>query len=521
MKIHRKKFIFGIVILWIIVSKTVFAIKFNPSGFGTIFADTIDIDSDTITANGSVHVLINPYDITASTGIIYPKAKRIKIMDGTIKVPVTRYTQLSISSRLISGNIQEKSGTALDPLIHHDTLSISGKLISYSTEKIVIQDARFTTCQFTPSHYQIRCNTLELFPNRGLGVANQATVFVGETPIFWFPVYTFPLKSASRRSTVVGWPELGSTEVDGVFIRQNLTLFVSENSEFGINLGYTEKKGVLLGVSLFSKTDPYQIISTSLNYISKDGIEGNVRYNLFSKPVYPVNEPEEFPLGTLANAGVSVTNKIFSPPSPIFSTVIGYREPVSTVRVSRLPELSAQVSHSFSEFNAEISTSVGNITEYEPTMRRSITYRVSGAISRAVPVDRYIIASKLRYSGSWYMATDSLVNPTENQLGLMEVGIYKLLGDLDTSVLYTHCFFLGGKSPFIYDSENLPTGDEFLVNSNLRLGQFSVGATMRYGAVNDKIIDSQFRFQFNEDCWTISFIHNPIHHETLFNIGLR
>ncbi|MFT5482501.1 MAG: LPS-assembly protein [Halieaceae bacterium] len=90
----------------------------------------------------------------------------------------------------------------------------AGNLTRQENGDMLLRDAYLTYCPPGNNSWRIAADTIELDSEEGLGIARQARVEVGGTPILYTPWLSFPLDD--RRASGILWPSVGSDSDGGL-----------------------------------------------------------------------------------------------------------------------------------------------------------------------------------------------------------------------------------------------------------------------------------------------------------------
>ncbi len=118
-----------------------------------------------------------------------------------------------------------------------------GELIDRSDEKTGSKGST-TTCDLDHPHYEILAQSFYYKPNDKL-VAYSATAYLNGVPVMWLPVYIYDL---SKRRVSLLMPVLGSNNVEGDFVKTELSYF-GDNAAWGsLYFDLMKKKGNGYGI---------------------------------------------------------------------------------------------------------------------------------------------------------------------------------------------------------------------------------------------------------------------------------
>ncbi len=91
-------------------------------------------------------------------------------------------------------NLKTKKGLLQDGVSFRNPWYIIGKQVQkVSDEKVIITQGYFTTCNLSNPHYCFKAKKIEIYINDKI-VAKNVFLYVGEVPIFYFPIFRQSLK---------------------------------------------------------------------------------------------------------------------------------------------------------------------------------------------------------------------------------------------------------------------------------------------------------------------------------------
>lgn len=101
-----------------------------------------------------------------------------------------------------------------------------------------------TTCDLDHPHHEILANSFYYKPNDKL-VAYSATVYLNGVPVMWLPVYIYDL---ARRRVSLLMPVFGSNNVEGDFVKTELSYFADDSAWGSMYFDFMSKKGTGYGI---------------------------------------------------------------------------------------------------------------------------------------------------------------------------------------------------------------------------------------------------------------------------------
>jgi hypothetical protein len=184
----------------------------------TIYADRLKMDSATniATAEGNVRLVAKEYDARSRTLIYDADTQTSRFSDFNV----------SLSPKNVRGKVY-----------------LSARDLSDDKNKMYGGPGSLTTCGEPTPHYFALANRVDYYPEDRVEARN-ATLFVGELPVFWMPYFYYDLKEQRRRN----W-SFGHNEVEGDFVKSTWLmggglLFLDLMSKKGIGYGTQQNYGL-------------------------------------------------------------------------------------------------------------------------------------------------------------------------------------------------------------------------------------------------------------------------------------
>ena len=101
-----------------------------------------------------------------------------------------------------------------------------------------------TTCDLTHPHYEIIARSFYYKPNDKL-VAYSATAYFNGVPVMWLPVYIYDL---ARRRVSLLMPIIGTNNVEGDFVKTEVSYFADDSAWGSLYFDFMKKKGTGYGI---------------------------------------------------------------------------------------------------------------------------------------------------------------------------------------------------------------------------------------------------------------------------------
>jgi LPS-assembly protein len=128
-------------------------------------------------------------------------------------------------------------------VIHPDHLRGNADQLQRDSQGLIhFHDGTFSYCPPGEHDWDIRAKEVVLDLEEGLGTAYNATVNVGEVPIFYTPWLQFPLDD--RRRTGLLWPDFGNDSTGGLDITAPVYFNLAPNYDALYSPRYIEERGI-------------------------------------------------------------------------------------------------------------------------------------------------------------------------------------------------------------------------------------------------------------------------------------
>lgn len=157
-------------------------------------------------------------------------------------------------------------------------------------DPIILRDSTFTTHDSATPNYHFEVKKLEVYPDKRVLVMHGAKVYVGKTPVFWFPYYVQPLDAELGYYPTPGW-----NSAWGGFLLNRYGFMIGDNVLAKAHVDYRSKRGLAGGFEFESKKFQHNPNIGRLNlYYANDsnpqlGFSGRNRRNGPTNDRYRVN----------------------------------------------------------------------------------------------------------------------------------------------------------------------------------------------------------------------------------------
>ena len=108
-----------------------------------------------------------------------------------------------------------------------------------------LTDAEFSTCPPGQRQWAFRAETIEVNDETERGVAQNATLRIGDVPVLWLPWISFP--TTSERKTGLLAPRAGIDDINGFDFEQPIYLNLAPNYDATLTPRWLSERGLMLG----------------------------------------------------------------------------------------------------------------------------------------------------------------------------------------------------------------------------------------------------------------------------------
>jgi hypothetical protein len=174
-------------------------------------------DSSLVEASGSVEVHLKEATIYADR-LLMDSATNIVTAEGHVRLVASDYS--GNAGRLVYDADRDQAGfssfeVVLRPKALRGDLYLLAREFRDEGRNMFGRETDLSTCQDEVPHYYLLADRLSYYPDDRLEASN-ATMYVGELPVFWLPYFYYDLKSQQKRN----WT-FGHNEVEGDFIKSS------------------------------------------------------------------------------------------------------------------------------------------------------------------------------------------------------------------------------------------------------------------------------------------------------------
>jgi len=343
--------------------------------------------------------------------------------------------------------------------------TLSGELIRIKNNEFVMNKVLITTCQGGRPIVYLRSNQVNIYSQYGFLVAFDSFVHVLDVPVMYFPAYFLGDRRYSSFAQNKLVPEIGSNQVEGAYIRENLPYYMDAFNNGTVHLGLIEKFGLKTGFQHNNMNDSGQQKTTLGIYYSSKTWQGNFSYSykLFTESITQ-NHFIDYLFQDLAN------NKPIN--NLDFSYSLKYQELINNQFVNIWPAIKTNAYLSIDKSNElGMSYEIAQVEENNVTKDQVISYTMD--LSSSYKLYALNVTNRLEYRKSNYIGFDLHERLQDN------IGVYFWFAGVNWKMEYEHIFSFRGFSPFAYDFYNIDIYDKITVAGKIKLKYFDVEYTVK------------------------------------------
>ncbi len=239
----------------------------SPDDKLVVTADKIDGTRGSLsTLLGAVNLRMGGREIT-SEALQFDEASRLV----TTTVPSQfRNDDYVILSRSASYDLNREAGIFNNSEFTLVSLGARGKAEQMMIEKsgsATLTNLSYTTCAPGRDSWRLSADSLQLDHDKGIGTARDATLRLGEVPVFYTPYARFPIDG--ERHTGLLFPTIGNNSRTGFDARLPIYLNLADNYDATLTPRFMSNRGQQLGTAgryLFARS----IGTLQLEYLPND-----------------------------------------------------------------------------------------------------------------------------------------------------------------------------------------------------------------------------------------------------------
>lgn len=470
-----------------------------------IQGDTILIDepSKHILSTGNVRVLFDSYRIT-SNRIEYNWGEK------RISIPSPAHVQSQknrIKTSSFDYDLETNQGHASKLRASVSRLHIYGDTLAINQEKVVLQDASFTTCQsHVHPHYMVESKKIHFYPNWGFFVSFGNRISLKNLPFsIPIPTYIYGSKKYGLLGNSSLIPEFGSNKTEGSYLKEHIGYFLSKRASGTITVGTTEKLGVVLGVHQSYLLNDSRALQGRTYLAGTDGFEGHVSYR--QRLFYRSKKKQ---------GGIDSLFSDFAAPSPDtlseWTMTFKHRELINDYRVSYRPQFNLSMLRrplGWWDLEYDSTLTVGHVFEERRidgsridvvnAVRETAYFRVAKPVLLSKTLSE---VTHLHYYAHWFDTQQAW-----HRL-FAEFSFKWRATFFSPRLSYTKRLLNKGATPFQHERQYAQEGDEVGVSLFESFKHFSLSLRSAYDIDRQTFRKIQLEFGLKRHCRQLSFIWN-------------
>jgi lipopolysaccharide export system protein LptA len=235
-------------------------------------ADRIEYlkDQGLVLAKGRVHITQDQTTLFADNVRFDITAKEI---DATGDVIFQQGPQ-EIDAQEMTYNTGTQEGRATHAKTTVPPWICTGAQIDIKDKKIIVKDARATTCDYALdyTHYHLQAGTLTFYEDDYL-TAEDLVLYIGKVPVFYFPFFAISTKKVQLPFSI----SVGNTSYLGNYVLVSTSYLFNPTNYGALYADYFSSKGIGLGLRHEIALNDYSTVSL-YGYRVQEKDTGNVRW---------------------------------------------------------------------------------------------------------------------------------------------------------------------------------------------------------------------------------------------------
>ena len=214
-----------------------------------------DIDADSIDVSGKdVYVLEGNARLRRADQHL--RADRLQFTHSTSTYEATgqvRYEDagVAVAAKSVSGNVETEQTRLAD--VRYQLIALRGNGQAASADlngaKGDFVEVSYSTCDAAtaskPQSWVLRAASMHLDQDKGVGSMRNASLRIGNVPVFWLPYASFPLDN--RRKSGFLYPSIGSASDTGIDLRIPYYFNIAPNQDATLSARVIGRRGVAMG----------------------------------------------------------------------------------------------------------------------------------------------------------------------------------------------------------------------------------------------------------------------------------
>lgn len=237
-------------------------------GSVNLSADNLDkLDSSKITLQGDIEIRQNDLQLQADFGT-YDYDTEGATLQGNIRIRRPGMLVTGTDASIENGGDRSQINNA-SYVLHDENIRGSAEVIVYTDADgiVTIENGLYTRCEPGNNSWIMEAKTIVLNQDSGRGVARNLKLRLGNVPILYLPVISFPIND--ERASGLLAPNIGSTRDGGLELSAPYYLNLAPNYDATVTPRLMSERGVMLGLEGRHLGRRSQNI-LQMNYLSDD-----------------------------------------------------------------------------------------------------------------------------------------------------------------------------------------------------------------------------------------------------------
>lgn len=472
-------------------------------------------DSGGLIASGNVEIHFKNYLIKTDE-IRYEKSSDQKILQLINHIEMKKDI-FNIQARIANYNLTIGTGNAYDVKADLGKIKITGQDVALYPDRIELYHTSFTSCKEPTPHYYIKSDSLQIYPQVGLFITNQNFLYIGDTPIFYFPTYIYASQAYSILAKNSPIPEIGSNEGEGNYIKGKIGYFINPALSGTIDYGYTETFHSFIGLTQEYKFSMYHNLEWRIHYHDKYGYQGGLFYSLDFIKRAKANMNKDTIFEELLSQFMPEKDALGS----LFLIQYSFHQLENNFFIDYLPLIKVQLTNfSFPVWNSKLDAdiNVARIGEHQKNNNPVLyvnRFNINTKLMKETEVKPFIMRGELFYNGSWYQPIDVW------HRAFFKASIAYNDYFIKPKISYTKMLYNQGKSPLLFDSTNTELTDEIGYQLKMDLNNHAdVTYEAYYDIFTTKPRALDLIITWGVDCWSMSLKGRFVQKEVGLNVEL-
>lgn len=389
---------------------------------------------------------------------------------------------------------------------------IYGEVVTIQDRKIQFDDARFSTCNKGKNSvwYEIRSESLSLFPEFGFFIASNNKIKLSVLPFeIWIPTFIYGSGRYSLISQASGLPEIGSSEREGIYLKQRFAYIVNNSMNGSLDIGYQANLGGYFGGVIRYQVQEDIRFNLAAHLEGTDGYTGLFRgdMNISSWFGNDINDQADIALDQMLPFLYEDGDQL----DATLSVIGQYRELIQNVRLSYIPAISIGINnaHILNEIELDLELSYGHMKEEikDDNDRESDRSTVYTHLEYPV-VQSDIGGATLEWSG--------LYNGYNNQSWTRSFAIFRTFIDhplLRPEIAYYKQLNRRGGPYFVHERIAYASEDEIELTIAALLGVFKIDIEGFYEINREKWRQLNIQGTIDYGCWSTGIIWKSVENQ--------